>query len=149
MLVKEVMTKTVVTVPETMGIRQLAKLLIEKNISGAPVLDAQRKVVGVVREESVIFRDKKVHLPSFIHIATGFLTVGVKHFEDEIKKITAGTVGEIMEKKFCSVPPDATVEDVATLMIEQGVFYCLVMDNNELCGIITKRDIVRSIAREQ
>ena len=71
MLIKDIMTKNVITVSPEMDIHKLAELFMEKNISGAPVVDKTGKLLGVVKEEGVIFQDKKVHLPTFINLSFG------------------------------------------------------------------------------
>ncbi len=146
MKVNEVMTRNVITVPEEMSVHELAELLVEKNISGAPVVDREGKLVGVVQEEGVIFQDKKVHLPTFVNISLGFLTLGIKRFEEEMKKITANKVGEIMDKDFLTISPDISIEDAATIMIENKQYYFPVLSNDKLVGVMTKKDIVRAIA---
>jgi CBS domain-containing protein len=58
-------------------------------------------------------------------------------------------IGEVMEqKKFLTVPPEATVRDVATLMAEKNVGAVLVVKGDCLVGIVTERDVVfRVIAK--
>ncbi|MFH1504710.1 MAG: CBS domain-containing protein [Candidatus Omnitrophota bacterium] len=147
MLVKEIMTKNVVTVGLKMSVHELAELFVSKNISGAPVINDQGKLVGVALEEGVIFQDKKVHLPTFMHIAMGFLTFGVKRFEDEVKKTTATKVEDIIEKNMVVLSADTSVEDAATLMLEKETYYCPVVKEDKLIGIVTKKDIVKAIAK--
>lgn len=147
MLVKDVMTSEVVTVRLDMSVHKLAELFIEKDISGAPVVDDADKFLGIVQEEGVMFQDKKVHLPTFIHILGGFLALGVKRFEEEMRKITATKVSDIIEKDVITVLVDTSIEDLATTMIEKNVSYCPVLKNEKLVGVVTKKDIVRSIAR--
>lgn len=147
MSIKDIMTKNVVTVSPEMGIHKLAELFMEKNISGAPVVDKSGKLLGVVKEEGVIFQDKKVHLPTFINLFVGFLTLGTERYSEEIKKITASKVSSIMEKDIVTVNPNTEIEDVATLMIEKEIYYLPVVDKDKLVGVITKKDIVRAIAK--
>lgn len=147
MLIKDIMTKNVITVSPKMDIHKLAELFIEKNISGTPVVDESGKLVGIVREEGIIFQDKKVHLPTFINLSVGFLTLGTKRYNEEIKKITASRVSDIMEKDIVTISPNIEIEDVATLMIEKEIYYLPVVDKDKLVGVITKRDIVRAIAK--
>jgi predicted transcriptional regulator len=147
MLIKDMMTKNVVTVSPEMDIHKLAELFIKKNISGAPVVDKKGKLLGVVKEEGVIFQDKKVHLPTFINLSFGFLTWGTDRYNEEIKKITASKVATIMEKDIVTISPNSEMEDVATLMIEKEVYYLPVVDGDKLVGVITKKDIVRAIAK--
>lgn len=142
------MTKEVITVAPDMTIHQLAELLVEKNISGAPVVE-DGKLLGIVQEEGIIYQDKKVHLPTFINISLGFLTFGAQQFEEEMKKITANKVRAIMETDIIKLSPDTEIEDAATVMIEKGLYYCPVLEDEKLIGIMTKKDIVRAIARDQ
>lgn len=147
MPVSDIMTKNVVTVSPAMEIRRLAELLVEKNISGAPVVDESGRLLGVVKEEGVVFQDKRVHLPTFINLSLGFLTLGAGRYNDEMEKIAASKVAGIMEKDIITVAPETEIEDVATLMIEKGEYYFPVVDNAKLVGVVTKKDIVRAIAR--
>ncbi len=147
MLAKDIMTKEVVVVKPSVGIHELAQVFVDKNISGAPVVSEDGKLLGIVREEGVIFQDKKAHLPTLINVTVGFLTFGVKKFEEEVKKITATKVADILEKDIVILSPDMSLENVATIMIEKEAYYCPVVCNDELVGVITKKDIVRTIAQ--
>ena len=147
MLIKDIMTKKVISVSPEMGVHKLAELFVEKNISGAPVVDKSGKLLGVVKEEGVIFQDKKVHLPTFINLSFGYLTLGTERYNEEIKKITASNVVDIMEKDSVTINSGAEIDDVATLMLEKGVYYLPVVDNGKLVGVVTKKDIVRAIAK--
>ena len=148
MQVKDIMTRDPVAVASATDVHALAELFVEKNISGAPVVDANGVLLGIVQEEGVIFQDKKVHLPTFLHISLGFLTLGTKQYEEEIKKVTATKVADILEKDIVILNPKMSVEDAATAMIEKSSYYCPVVEAEKLVGVVTKKDIVRSIARD-
>lgn len=148
MLIKDIMTKNAITVTPEMDIHKLAELFIEKDISGAPVVDENGKLLGVVQEEGVIFQDKRVHLPTLINLSFGFLALGTERYNEEIKKITANKVLSIMEKDMVTISPDAEIKDIATLMIEKESYYFPVVENDALVGVVTKKDIVRAIAKE-
>jgi CBS domain-containing protein len=145
---KEIMTRNILTVKQDMDVHKLAEFFIEKNISGAPVTDENGKFLGVVLEDAIIFKDTKIHLPTFVYFLSGFFTVGEKKFEDELKKISATTVSGIMESKPVTISPETPVEDVATMMIDKGIHYFPVLENSKLVGIVTKKDIVRAIAKQ-
>ncbi len=147
MLVKDIMTRDVVTVTPETSIHTLAHLFIDKNISGAPVVDNSGKLLGVVKEEGIIFQDKKVHLPTFINLSLGFIALGTSRYEEEIKKIAGSKVSDIMERDAMTIPADMEIDDAATVMLEKGVYYFPVTDKGKLAGVVTKKDIVRSIAQ--
>jgi CBS domain-containing protein len=66
--------------------------------------------------------------------------------ENELKKAVAATVGDVMTREPVTLPPDASIEDVATLMVDRDVSRVLVMDGDTLVGVVSKSDIVRTIA---
>ena len=146
MQVKDIMSRNVITVYAQMDIRSLAKLLMEKNVSGAPVVDENGRYCGLVLEESLIFQDKNVHLPTFLALSVGFLPWGTDRMEDEIRRIAGTRVAEIMEDNAPAVAPDMEVEDLATLMVEKNRHFFAVVENDTIVGVVTKRDIVRAIA---
>ena len=131
-----------------MNVREFAELLIQKGISGAPVVDKGR-LVGIVLEEGLILQDKKLHLPTLVYVLNGVFAIGEKRFEDELKKMASLTVSGIMEDKVTRLAPGTPVEDVATLMIEKGIHYFPVVENDKLVGVVTKKDIVRAIAQNK
>ena len=130
-----------------MDVHKLARLFIKKNISGAPVIDEQGCYRGVVKEEGLIFQDKKLHLPTILHLSTGFLTLGAGRLQEEMKRMTGTTAGDIMETEVRTLSPDTLVEEVATMIVEEGIHYFPVMDNDVLVGVVTRKDIVRAIAK--
>jgi predicted transcriptional regulator len=131
-----------------MDLREFAALLVEKDISGAPVVD-NGKLLGVALEEGLILQDKNVHVPTFIYILNSVFAVGEKKFETEMKKIASLTVAGIMEDKMTALSPDTPVEDVATMIVEKGLRYFPVVEGGRLAGVITKKDIVRAISQKK
>lgn len=147
MQVKDIMTKNIITVKPMMDVHKLAELFVKENISGAPVVDESGAYLGIVLEEGLIFQDKRVHLPTFVNLAVGYLMLGTHQFEKEIKKIAGSKVADIMEKEVVTVSPQVLVTDLATQMIEENIHYFPVLEGDRLVGVVTKKDIVRSIAK--
>jgi CBS domain-containing protein len=88
-----------------------------------------------------------VHLPTVLHLSLGFLTLGIKRLDEEMKKITGTTVADVMEKEAHTLSPDTPVEDVATMIVEEGLHYFPVIENEGVAGVVTRKDIVRAIAK--
>ncbi|MHB9155545.1 MAG: CBS domain-containing protein, partial [Endomicrobiales bacterium] len=149
MKVQDIMTRDVVTVKPDMDVRRLAQLFIEKDISGAPVVDEKGDLLGVVLEDGLILQDKNIHLPTLISILNGVFAIGEDRFESEMKKMAAITVSGIMEEKMNAISPETPVEEIATKVIEQGTHYFPVVVRGKLVGVVTKKDIVRAIAQNK
>lgn len=145
---QNIMTHDVVTVKENATVRELAALLLERNISGAPVVDEAGAVIGVVTESDLIFQNKKVHLPTAFAILDAFVFLErPEKMETELKKIAGSKVGDICSRKLISVGPDTELEELATLMAEKKIHTLPVMSDGRLVGVIGKSDIIRTIAQ--
>jgi len=148
MLVKDIMTKDLVTVKEEDTVDYVAKLLIEKNIGGVPVVNDENRVVGIVTESDLIYKDKKLHIPSFIRVLDGLIFLeSLKKFEEEIKKIAGYKIKDIMTTPVVTLDENSTVEDAATIMIEKKINRIPIVRDGKLVGIISKSDIVRSLVK--
>lgn len=146
MLVKDIMSKDVVTVYETNTIEEVARIFIDKKISGVPVVDSQKKLVGIISEGDLVFQQKKLNPPVFLSFFDGVIQVGKSAFFDEIKKISAFLVKDLMTKEDLIVArEDADLSDVASLLIENKVNRIpIVNEENKVVGIVTRYDIIKA-----
>ena len=149
-LVRDVMSTPVVTLRPGDKVEHAADVLADKNVGSLPVVDADGKLLGVLRDDDLIASEARVHVPTFIN----FLGLGMpfpgemKHLEQELKKIAGATVRDVMQVDVPTVAPDATLEDVATTMHDRGVNSVPVLDaDGKVVGIVARADIVRFIAR--
>ena len=143
---KDIMTEEVVTIDADASVEEAAEILSNNNISGLPVVD-EGELVGILTENDLIIKDKKLHFPDYINVLGGIIYLeSHKKFAEEFKKFIAVNVKELMTEEVVTISPDTTVEDIATLMIEEGVNRIPVVDNEEIVGIVTRADLVRDLA---
>ncbi|MCI5140136.1 MAG: CBS domain-containing protein, partial [Candidatus Electrothrix sp. AR1] len=144
---QDLMTENVIAVTKDTEARELAKILTKNKISGAPVLDGAGKLVGVVTESDLIFQNKKVHIPTAVAILDAFFFLeSPEKMEQEMKKMSGVTVGDIYAPEVISVQKDTPLDELATLMAEKKIHTLPVLDQEELVGVIGKSDIIRTIA---
>jgi len=145
---KDIMTTKVVTALESISVKGLAQLLFTHHISGVPVYNDDKQIIGVATESDLIDQNKKVHIPTVISILDSFVFLeSPEALEKDIKKMAATTVGDICSHELISVHPETPVDEIATLMAEQNIHTLPVMDGDQLVGVIGKTDIIRSIAQ--
>jgi CBS domain-containing protein len=146
---RELMTTAVFTVTPETDLGTLAKLFAEKQVSGFPVVDGAGRVVGVVTESDLIHRDQRLHIPTTVTLFDAILVLGsTRKLEEEMRRIAATTVGEIMARGPLTVGPDATLSEIATLMGEKNVHTLPVVDAaGKLLGVVGKRDLIRAMAQ--
>ena len=147
MLAREVMTRDVVTVNRVASVTDVARLLVEHKVSGMPVVDEEHRVVGMITEGDLIYKDKKVHMPAFLEILGGVIYLeNPQRIVNDLKKMTATKVAEVMTSKVYTVKEDATMEDIATIMVERQVNRLPVVDQaGKLVGIISRQDLVKAM----
>jgi CBS domain-containing protein len=143
------MTKDVVTVTPETSIEELAALLVQNEISGAPVVDEKGVLVGIVTENDLISRNKRLHIPTVVSFLDAAIYLeSSRKFEQEVKRMAATQVGDICNRKVISITEDATVVDIATIMDEKKVHILPVVVNNKVVGIVGKRDVLKAVARQ-
>jgi len=146
---KDVMTHDVIIVAEGMTVDELGRLFIEKKISGAPVADAKGALIGIVTENDLIRKNTRLHIPTVLRIFDAIIPLGRSDsVEDEIRRMSASTVGEICSKEVLSVSPDTSIQDVSSVMFEKGVHLLPVLEAGKIVGIIGKIDIIRGMTGE-
>jgi CBS domain-containing protein len=144
------MTKTVTTVKADMAVKDLAGLMSKKGIGGAPVVDDNGRLIGMVTESDLIVQDARLQYPTYLHLLDGFLywPASAAKFNEEFKKALGATVGDIMTGDVVTAGEGATIEDLATLMMDKDVGRIPIVDaDNKVAGIVTKHDIVIAIGR--
>ena len=141
----DIMTKDVITATSGTTVEELARLLISHKISGVPVVNDDKKIIGIVTENDLIKKNKRFHIPTIIRLFDAYFLLDSGKVEEEIKKMVATTVGEICTTKVVSIQEDTTLEEIATIMAEQHVHLLPVLRDNEVVGIVGKADVVRSM----
>lgn len=143
---EDIMEKNVITMTPDMEIKHAAKVLLDNHINGAPVVDYDGQVVGIICQSDLIAQQKKINMPSVFTFLDGFIPIGsLKHMEAEIKKISAMTVADAMTPDPETVSPKASIEEVASLIVDRRFHTIPVVDDEKLVGVIGKEDILRTL----
>ncbi|MDO8672122.1 MAG: CBS domain-containing protein [Dehalococcoidia bacterium] len=149
MKVEEIMTRDVLTVRTDTPVGDVARILVEKDLTGVPVVDEAGRVVGLIEEKDLIVKDARLHFPSYITILDSIVYLGgTKHFEEELRKFLATTASEIMDQDPKVVTPESEISDLATLMVEEDANPVPVVKDHKLVGIVSRADLVKLLARE-
>jgi CBS domain-containing protein len=118
------------------------KLFAESGISGAPVVEGGR-LIGIVTEGDLIFRDADIKAPGFLDILGGLIPLGSwDEYRKEALKSAGVTVDEVMTRELITISPDASLAEAATIMAEKRVKILPVAEDDALQGVITRMDIL-------
>ena len=130
MLVKDRMSKTVITIDEDTTIMKALTIMKDNGVRRLPVIKDQ-KITGIVTD-----RDLKEATPSK---ATSLDVHEIYRLLSEIK------VKDIMSRDLLTIRPDESIEKAAMLMLKRKISGMPVMEGGELVGIITETDIFRAL----
>ncbi|MCG8922836.1 CBS domain-containing protein [Lentzea sp. CC55] len=136
MRTRDVMTTDVVVVGPDTPARDAARLLAERGFTALPVVDAFGAVVGVVGEAELL-RDRLPQDPRWL----------VHGHPVEARQAPAEVVALVMTKPVVTVTPGTDLTEVAELMLEHNVRSVPVVHEGHLAGIVTRRDMLRTITR--
>jgi CBS domain-containing protein len=145
---KNFMTKNVITIKTDATVQELSKLLTKHKISGVPVVEDDKKLIGIVTENDIISQNKRLHIPTVMRLFDAFFVLGSSKVEEEIKKIAATTVAGIYTKDVVTITEDTSLQEVATIMSEKKIHLLPVLRDNIVVGIVAKNDVLNAMSRE-
>lgn len=148
MLVREIMERYVLSIPDDATVAEAAQMLRENGASGAPVADESGEIIGVVsrtditegwelaaaRQRLAFYRDPSEAIDQ--------IEIG-----DPLSTFAAQRVSQIMMPLVFSVQIGDSVTQAARLMAAEGIHRVIVLDAHRLVGILTASDIVEAVSR--
>jgi CBS domain-containing protein len=135
MQAQEVMTRDVVTIGVDDSIRHAAQLLAEHRVTSLPVLDEDDRVIGIVSEADLI-RDRMPSDPRS-HLRP----------DDHVQPDPSRLVREVMTEPVVCLAASADTADLAALMLDNNVRAIPIVDGAHLVGIVSRRDLLRTLLR--
>jgi CBS domain-containing protein len=138
MRVAELMTIDVLTVGPDTPLKDVAELLAGRGISGAPVVDAEGKLLGVVSEADILAKERRPPRQSRLGRALG-------QPAPKDPKAKARTAGEAMTSPAVTIGLERRVDAAAAAMLDRKINRLPVVDHDgRLVGIVTRADLVRA-----
>lgn len=148
--VSEVMSVEVLTFSPDLNVADAMQTLVERGIDGAPVVDADGTVVGMLSTGDLIVQESRLHFPTVISLlgATLELPSSKKHFDEDLRRTLGSTVGQVMQADPITIGADDTIEEAATLLHDHDISRMPVVGDDGLVGIVSRVDILRGILRD-
>ncbi len=147
--VKELMVTDVIAFTPHDKIHHVAKTFRTNRISGAPVIDDQRKVIGIISEADIMRLTATIPFPDidplnpFPVFSLSSYMKKVKKIPDEIDTLFEGYAKDVMTKKPVTISPDDSISDAARLMHKNDFNRLPVVDGEgKLVGLIARGDVI-------
>ena len=137
MPVRDVMNTGVLTFRDDGTVAELAAYLMDKEISGVPVVDAKGRLVGVVSVTDIVEQRTREHE-----------TTDVEELRRASQHANNVLVRDIMTPTVFTVPDDTAVAEVARTMIAGRIHRLFVTRGGNVVGIVTTLDLLKLVAHE-
>ena len=140
----QIMTKDVITVTPQTTIEQAAKTMLQRHISGLPVVDKAGKLVGIVSEGDFLRRTEigtGRRRPAWLQFLVGPGQAAADFVHERGRKVE-----DIMTRDPITVKEETPLEDLVRLMEKKGIKRLPVMNGSSLCGIVTRSNLLLAVA---
>jgi CBS domain-containing protein len=145
----EIMDAEVPAVSPDADARNAIELLARTEKGAIPVVDDERRVIGIVSESDLILSEEEsdLHLPHYLNIMGGVVFVGsMKGFEKRLEKAFATKVSELMTADPIVVRADDDAEAVAKKIADEHHNHLPVVDGDgRLAGLVTRADALAAL----
>jgi len=144
MKARDVMTLAVYTVKPTTSVKDVAHLFVERRISAAPVVDDQRKIVGIVSEGDLVHRSEistQRRHPWWLVLMAGDEGLAADYIKAHAKQ-----VADIMTRKVITAGPDTPLQEIAEMLEKYGIKRLPIVRDGQLVGIVSRANLVQAIA---
>jgi len=147
MLARDIMTTDVVSIGPNTTVRETAALLVERRISGVPVINGEKQVLGIVSEADLLRRSDigtERHRSWWVSLLDDSVSMAA-----EFVRQSGSRAADVMSRDVLTITEDATIYAVADLLDTYRVKRVPVVRQGRLVGIISRSDIVRVLAKKQ
>lgn len=141
---QDIMTRNVFTTTPEATVGEVARLLVDRHVSAAPVLDAAGKLVGIVSEGDLVRRPEIAgeRRPSWW---LALISDESERARDYVK-LHGQSVRQIMTRDVVTVSETTPINEIARLLEERRIKRVPVLRGGKVVGIVSRADLVRALA---
>ncbi|NQV57525.1 MAG: CBS domain-containing protein [Rhodospirillales bacterium] len=143
MFAKDIMTTNVITVGPDQTVAEIAKLLINRRISAAPVVDENGKILGIVSEGDLVHRvlgDNEVRRSWWLSFLGDPSDVPA-----EYAKLHGRKARDVMTKDVVTAPSFTPINSIAEMLEKKRIKRVPIVDNGKLMGIVSRANVIQAL----
>jgi CBS domain-containing protein len=144
MKAKDIMTLNVVSTQPQAAVMQAIRIMLQKRISGLPVVDGTGRLVGMLTEGDLLRRTEtstEKHRPRWLEFLLGPGRLAAEYVQTHGRKVE-----EIMTRDPVTVTEDTSLDDVVKTMEKRGIKRVPVMRGDKLVGLISRANLLHALA---
>ena len=148
MKVSEIMRQPVISLSEDDSLEEAARIMLEHDLRGVPVVDARGRLCGFVSVSDFLAKDKSIPFTRYTAPQLFGKWLPKEGIEKIYEEARATPVKEIMSTRVVSVTEDATLEEVVELMLRRDLNRIPVVRDGVPVGIVARFDLLKIVAQE-
>lgn len=147
--VRDIMTEDVISAKASTSVGRIAELMNARGISGVPVVDDAKRVIGIVTDFDLVVRNTPIDPPPFLPLLEGRIPLESQgHFERRIRHMVGTEARDLMTEEVITIGADEDVETLARLMVKNKINLVPVVEAGRLAGVVSRADVVRWMTRD-
>ncbi len=144
---KDIMSSNLITIKPEMVCEEAVELFVANRISGAPVVDNEKKLVGVMSIHDILLNSGNNIMFSSNYFEEAKIDRILAEEGLHLDSITEGFVSDYMKRDIFTASPDTPVEDLATTMFKNRIHRVIITKSNkDPVGIVTTFDLLKLLA---
>lgn len=143
----EIMSQGVPPVAPDTTVAQVLRVMVAHDVAGVAVVENDQ-IIGIITESDIVQRQADVEAPTPVPFLDAiFMADAGRPYEEELRHALAIDARMLMSSPVTSIRAGATLEEIATVMIDLDLHPLPVVDDaGHYMGIVSRRDLVRVIA---
>lgn len=143
----DIMTRDVISVHKNSTVDEAMRLMAHHGVSGLPVVDTNGCIQGVISESDVLLKGQMQPTAGLAE-PKGMFTPSADGVGEAYRRAKAELVEDAMTRKVLAFQEESLVVDIARAMVEHAVNRVPIVSECKVVGIVSRRDIVKALARE-
>ena len=144
------MEKNVITAQKDTSIFDLVDMFVENNVNAIPIVQDDKEIIGIVTDADLLYKEVKPCVPQYVNllvVATIYYAT-LKEYQQGFKNLFACTAEQLMTKKVIMAGPDATIEDLASVMVAEHLKAIPIVKDKKLLAIAERKNILKQLYNE-
>lgn len=144
------MTRKVLSVERGTSVHEIYRIFLKNNVMGVPVVDKDKKVVGIVTERDLAIRGEDLKEPASVNLLGSVIYLeDMDKYNEMLRKKLGQLAVDVMSSPAFTLSEEATLAEILEFMDQHGINRIPVVDNlDKLSGIITRTDIIKELIKE-
>lgn len=140
----DIMSPDVATVTDTTAIEAAIQIMLDKHVSGLPVLDGTGALVGILTEGDLLRRVELGTAPSHGHWLD--ILFSPSRGANDYVEANSRVVADVMTREVRTVDANAPLAEIVAIIRDKHVKRVPVLSHGQLTGIVSRCDLLRTLA---